>query len=77
MRSEKILEVATQAIENQLRDSDPVDTKQTLEKLIDRGVPENEAKTMITILFMEEMFQVFKNKNEFNIERYIQKLKEL
>ena len=64
-------------INNQIRDNNPPETKQTLDRLISEGISEKEAKDMIGGVVISEIFDVLKNKEEFNEERYIAALDKL
>ena len=77
MNTDKIMEIMAQALDNQLRDREPKETRETLERLIQEGNSEDEAKTKILLVLTEEMFEVFRNKKEFNQQAYVDKLKEL
>lgn len=77
MNTDKIMDVMFQALENQLRDEEPKETKETLERLIQSGDTEDEAKTKILLVLTEEMFEVFRNKKEFNQQAYVDRLRVL
>lgn len=77
MNTDKIMEVMFQALENQLRDKEPKEAKQTLERLMKAGDSEDEAKTKILLVLTEEMFEVFRNKKEFNQQAYVNRLRQL
>ena len=64
-------------IDNQIRDNNPPETKQTLDRLISEGISEKEAKDMIGGVVISEIFDVLKSKKEFNEERYIAALNKL
>ena len=68
-----ILEV----VDNQLRANKPPETRLTLERLIREGHPEQEAKELIGCVVTTEIFDVMKNKEEFNLERYRKALAKL
>lgn len=64
-------------VENQLKNNDPKCTKDTFERLISEGVSEKEAKEMIGAIVVEEIYDVMKQKEPFNEERYCNKLSKL
>ena len=64
-------------IDNQIRDNSPPETKQTLDRLISEGISEKEAKDTIGCVVISEIFDVLKNKEDFNEERYIAALNKL
>ena len=64
-------------IDNQIRDNNPPETKQTLDRLISEGISEKEAKDMIGGVVISEIYEVLKNKKEFDESRYIAALNNL
>ena len=57
--------VIFEAIENQLRNGNPPETRQTYDRLILEGHTEEEAVRLIGCVMSEEIFQVMKERNEF------------
>ena len=68
-----ILEV----VENQMREGDPPETKQTYERLISEGHSETNAKRLVGCVVASEMFDIFKNQAAFNPERFVKALNDL
>lgn len=66
-----------EVVDNQLRAKDPPETHSTLERLIAEGHSENEAKELIACVVTTEIFDVMKNKEEFDRQRYIDALNKL
>ncbi len=68
-----------QVVENQLNQNNPTETKETLDRLIseDKACDYNETIRRIAVVLVEEMYNVMKNKQGFDLERYVNKLKEL
>jgi len=64
-------------VQNQIRDNDPPETKETLDRLMDEGISEEEATKMIACAVSTEIFHILKHKESFNEERYIKNLKKL
>lgn len=64
-------------IDNQIRDNNPPETKQTLDRLISENFSKEEAKNMIGCVVISEIFDIFKSKKEFNEQRYIAALNKL
>ena len=64
-------------INNQIRDNNPPETKQTLDRLISEGISEKEAMDLIGCVVISEIYDVLKNKEDFNEERYIAALNKL
>ena len=69
--------VIMEVVDNQLRAKDPPETHSTLERLIAEGHSENEAKELIACVVTTEIFDVMKNKEEFDRQRYIDALNKL
>ena len=66
-----------EVVENQLRDDDPPQTRQTLKRLIDAGHSEKEAKRLIGCVVSAEIFDVLKKNEPFNLERFVRGLNKL
>lgn len=77
MANHKLKGYILDTIDNQMRDNDPKCTNKVFEKLISIGYTENRAKEMIAAVLIEEMYEVMKNKQPFNEERYSSKLSKL
>jgi len=78
MKSNSILKSAIlKVVDNQLKDINPPETKQTFDRLIKEGMPENEAKRLIGCVVATEIFDVLKNKEEFNHKRFVEALNKL
>ena len=77
MNKKQMRKVFLEIINNQIRDNNPPETKQTLERLISEGISEKEAMDMIGCVVISEIFDVLKNKEDFNEERYITALNKL
>ncbi len=69
----KLLEI----VDNQLKENDPPYTKETLNKLMERGKTEEESKILIAGILVEEMYDIMKNQVPFNESRYAEKLAKL
>jgi len=66
-----------EVVDNQLRANDPPETRFTLERLIAEGKSENEAKELIACVVTTEIFDIMKNKEEFDHQRYADALNKL
>ncbi len=66
-----------EAVENQLQANDPPETRHTYERLISKGYSEKEAKELIGCVVSSEIFDVLKNKEPFNLARFVGALKKL
>ncbi len=67
---EKILEI----VENQIRDNNPRETKETLNRLINLGYSRQDAIKKIGTIVSEEIYDVLKDQEKFNEERFVRKL---
>lgn len=68
-----ILEV----VDNQLRQLDPPDTKQTYDRLRAEGVSDEEAKRLLGCVVASEIFEVLKRGQPFDPVRYASALARL
>lgn len=62
--------IILEVVDNQLRANDPPETRSTLERLIEEGYSEEKAKELIGCVVTSEIFDVMKNKEEFDPARY-------
>ncbi len=63
-----------QVVENQLRDGNPPEAGQTLERLIGEGFSAEDAKHLIGTAIVAEMHHVLQSSKPFNAERYVELL---
>jgi hypothetical protein len=70
---EQIFEI----IKNQIESNTPPETKRTLERLIDSGYSDQDARMLIGQCVAVELFSVLKFKKPFNEDRYVSNLKKL
>lgn len=66
-----------EVVETQLETNDPPETRQTLQRLMDQGISEENAKISIAQAVSVEIYDILKNKVEFNRERFTRNLKHL
>jgi hypothetical protein len=64
-------------LDNQLRDNDPPETRQTLDRLKMLGYPELEARRLITYVILGELNAVMKEQRPFDREGFIAALNRL
>ena len=64
-------------VDNQIRDNDPPQTGQTLQRLVVDGHSEEEAKRLIACVVSAEIFDVLKQREPFNLERFVKGLDKL
>lgn len=68
-----ILEV----VENQIRDNDPPETRQTLERLLSREYSRRQAREMVGSAVVEEIWSVMHDHKPFDRARFIALLEQL
>ena len=68
-----ILEV----VENQLRDGDPPETRETLDRLMREGHSEADARLLLGQAVTVEVYCIWKEKKPFNRERFVRNLRNL
>jgi len=72
-RRRMILEV----VENQIRDNDPPETRQTLRRLIKEGFSREGAVELIAAVVVNEIYNVLKQEENFNRKRFVAALRQL
>jgi hypothetical protein len=65
------------AVEYQLANDNPPETKQTYDRLIREGHSENDAKLLIANVVAVEIFEVVNRREPFNHHRFVQALNRL
>lgn len=75
--SNRARELILDAVENQIRKNDPLETKATLDRLIQSGQSREEALRLIARVLANEMFEVMKSKSHFDNARYVANLAQL
>ena len=75
MKSNPHLNAAVmEIVQNQLRDLDPPETKETYDRLLDEGYDEDEARRLIGCVVVSEIFDIMKSNKPFDAGRYAQAL---
>ena len=64
-------------VENQLREDDPPETRQTLERLLAQGYLPERAKEMIGSVVIEQIWTILHDKTEFDRARFVRGLEGL
>ena len=64
-------------VENQIRDNDPPETRQTLNRLIAQGISPENARLYIGQAVCVEVWDTLTNQRMFNEERFLRNLKNL
>jgi hypothetical protein len=77
-KSSRVLNKAImKVVENQLRDGTPPEIKQTLDRLLNDGIEEPEAKRLIACVVATEIYNLLKFKQPYDHERFVQALHRL
>jgi hypothetical protein len=66
-----------QIVENQIKDNNPAETKQTYQRLLKMGCSEMDAKKYIGQCVAVELFNIMKHKQPFDQKRYVENLNKL
>lgn len=64
-------------VDNQIRNDDPPETRQTFNRLISQGISEEDAKIYIGQAVCVEIWDIMRNRKEFSKERFVRNLKRL
>ena len=64
-------------VDEQIRLNNPIETRNTMDRLIEDGHTESDAKILIAQCISVEIFDSMKNKKPFNQERYVKNLNNL
>lgn len=70
-------EAIFEALENQLRENDPPEVRETLDRLIGAGHSRDDAKRLIAIVLASEIFDVLKTQKGYDNDRYVARLRQL
>ena len=66
-----------EVVDNQLRDGEPPETRQTLDRLMAEGHSEAEARRLIAAVVASEIFAVLKRKHPYDQAAYVAALQRL
>ncbi len=66
-----------QTVENQIKNNNPPETKETLKRLMKMGDSRQEAIRKIAVVMVEEIYDMMKNHEVFNQERFVNKFEKL
>ncbi len=70
-------EAFMEIVENQIRDNDPPESRETLGRLKSEGISEDDAKLYIGQAVCIEVWDIMRNKGEFKMSRFLRNLKAL
>ena len=66
-----------QIVDNQMRALTPPATKETFDRLVTEGLPKDEARRLIGCVVASEIFDVLKQAQPYDEERYVKALRRL
>ncbi len=66
-----------EVVDNQIASNEPPETRETLNRLTSQGISEEDARIYIGQAVCVEVWDIMKNKREFNVERFVRNLKKL
>ncbi len=64
-------------VENQIRDNDPAETRQTIERLKVEGWTDDEARRLVASAVSVELFHIMRDRETFNRKRFVWNLTHL
>lgn len=76
-QSPLLKQAVLEVVDNQIRDLDPPETKQTYDRLTAGGYCDQEARELIGAVVTTEIFDVLKQQRPFDRERFVRALKKL
>jgi hypothetical protein len=74
---QRVLAAALEVVENQLRDDDPPETRETLDRLVKEGHTEAEAKRLIAAVVLAEIGEILRTNAPFDHARFVTALDRL
>ena len=75
--NEILREQLDEIVNNQLKNNDPPETKETYDRLIKEGYDDSQVRQMIGSCVAVEIYQVLKSGEPYNNDRYIRNLNKL
>ena len=73
----RLRQAIMQVVDNQLREMDPPETKETFDRLVSEGVAEQEVRRLIRCVVATEIFEVLKRDEPYNHARFVKALHKL
>ena len=70
-------QVILETVDNQLKNLDPPETKQTYERLLASGISDQDARRLIGCVVSSEIFNVLKQEQPFDRARFVKALNKL
>ncbi len=63
-----------EALDTQLRNNDPPESRETYERLLHQGIDHDEARRLLGCIIAAEIFAVMKTNRPFDRERFVARL---
>jgi hypothetical protein len=76
-RTERLNSAIREVVQNQLRDHNPPETRETLDRLIEEGHSEEHARALIGLVVANEMSDMLRHMRTYSHERYVAALRRL
>ena len=77
MANIRLKKLILEVVDNQLKDNNPPVARESYDRLIEAGYSVNEAKEKIGAIVVEEIYDVMKENQPYDEERYTQALKNM
>jgi len=75
--TERLNKAIREVVDNQLRGLDPPETQETFNRLVEEGYSSEQARTLIGFVVSSEIFDILKNMEPYNHERFVEALRRL
>lgn len=75
--TKRLQQAINEVIQTQIRDGNPPETEQTLQRLVRDGFTKQQAMQLIGHVVVKEIFDVIRQGKEYNEQEYVNRLKEL
>ena len=74
MDTRSVKDAIREVVENQLRDGDPAETRETLDRLVASGLDREQAVDLIGQAVVDEINEILKDRQPFNRARFAERL---
>ena len=75
--SDRLRQAVLDVVDNQIRQLNPPATKETLDRLVREGHAPDEARRLIGNVVASEIFDILKNMEPYDEDRYVRALRKL
>ena len=77
MANEKAKTAVLETVENQLRDGNPPQTRETYERLLAEGYSDDDARLLIGNAVIRQIYRVLKTRSPFDLQEFVADLERL